>query len=134
MVSPEFGPAFGDGPVRIVLGTDVARFQFGPPPSGGAWPLNSLWVAPPGYTGRVLVRGIASSGNTLRFRERVGSDLTDEIRIEWKRGTLDDSRRESDAWRQSGSYTWLFNPGCFQWQVDTLEGSDAIVFEVRLQA
>jgi hypothetical protein len=88
-----------------------------------------LWVAPPTFSGRVLVRGVAADGTALRFEQRQRA----ELRIQWK-GGASDAWVEPDGWREAGGYTWVPGPGCHQWQVDTESGSVVIRFQARLAA
>jgi hypothetical protein len=91
-----------------------------------------LWVVRPGFVGQVLVRGVASDGKPLSFSRDASVRPSHELRIEW-RASPDDAYRESDAWREFGSYTWIPGPGCYQWQVDFDAGTTLTVFEARLE-
>jgi hypothetical protein len=91
-----------------------------------------LWVAPAGFEGRVLIRGVSGDGGPVGFSR--GSLVPEgELQIEWKRGSADDAWRESDAWREMATYTWVAGPGCHQWQIDTESGSQTIVFDVQME-
>ena len=86
-----------------------------------------LWVAPPNFAGRVLVRGVAADGTPVRF----GHSQELDFRILW-RGGASDGWVEPDGWREAGGYTWVPAPGCHQWQVDTENGSRVVVFRAGL--
>ncbi len=84
-----------------------------------------LWVAEPTFTGNVLVRASATTGD--RHTKFMGSPgaADDELRIDW-------AGPGSVGWREWASFTWVSAPGCYQWQVDTEVGSDVIVFKADL--
>jgi hypothetical protein len=120
------GPALGDGPVYPVaspISGDTAVFPISPWREAGYFGIKVLWVAPPNFAGRVLIRGVAADGTTLRF----GQTPTGEMRFEWK-GGASDAWVEPDGWREAGGNTWVPGPGCSQWQVDIEAGSRVVVF------
>jgi hypothetical protein len=118
-VSAKFAPAIGPGPVYPVGGPELAMYGIAASTKQqGYFPIKILWVAPPTFRDRVLVRGVGSDGSQLRFSESRGS----ELRIDW-------TGHAGQDWREWASYTWVDGPGCFQWQVDVGLGSSLVVFE-----
>jgi hypothetical protein len=117
-LSDKFAPGAGGGPVYAVGSVDGV-FAISHWKENGLFGIKVLWVAPPSFVGRVLVRGSGSDGVRVRFN--FSQEL--DSRIEW--------RRPSDGeWRESPSSVWVPGPGCYQWQVDFDAGTRLIVFEV----
>lgn len=130
-VSPDFGPALGDGPVYPIFGTTdgVLRYGYGDERGGfqGEWGGEKvLWVAPPGFAGPVLVRGRQLDGpNEVRFGG--GLDPPGEL-------FLDDDLAVAPSpsgWTNWPSYTRVRAPGCYAYQIDTAEGTAVIVFRAE---
>ncbi len=128
-VSPDFGVALGSGPVYPVgLGSDaVLRYGFGDEVSGfqGPWGGQKvLWIARPDFAGPVLIRGRQMDGpNELRFGE--GSEPVPELRLPEKGGS------SPSGWRNWPTYTRVREPGCYAYQIDTLESSYTVIFRAE---
>ena len=86
-----------------------------------------LWVASSSYPGPVLIRGGRLDGaGAVRF----GSSNTppkDEFRV--TEGTAR-SLGEEPGWREWPSYTFVPSPGCYGYQIDGLDFTKIVVFEV----
>ena len=128
-VSPDFGPAFGSGPVYTVFGTDEARLRYGYDGEfeGSDWGGNKvLWVSSPDYHGPALIRGYQVDGtNEVRFER--GAEPPAELQF-----PLEGSGSSPDlepGWRQLPSYNRVRAPGCYAYQVDGLDFSEVILFE-----
>lgn len=129
-VSPDFGPALGDGPVYPVFGAgSVLRYGYGDERGGfqGAWGgMKVLWVAPPDFAGPALVRGRQLDGpNEVRFG--AGMEPADELRLEPNPGVVGGP----SGWTNWPSYTRVRAPGCYGYQVDTPERSYLVVFRAE---
>ena len=130
--SMRVGRTLGDGPLYPVAGPDSLEAEavfriYGTFKENDRYGIKVLWVAPPTFAGKILVRGVAADGTTLAF----GIGQTPELRIEWK-GGASDAWVEPDGWREAGGYTWVPGPGCHQWQVDMNAGTSLIVFRADL--
>ena len=118
-VSPDFGPALGDGPLYPVGFTDGV-LSVGTFPSGGDWLGNKvLWVAPPGFTGKALIRGARIDGQgDIAFGDSPFPNS--DLRLE---------PYSTGGWYNWPSYTRVKSPGCYAYQVDTADFSYTITFE-----
>lgn len=86
----------------------------------------TIWIAPPGFVGPVLVRGRRLDGpGDVRF-SGISLKLQRELRLLF-RGRLADSWQEGFGPR----YTRVHDAGCYGFQVDTRTGTRVIVFEAR---
>jgi hypothetical protein len=128
-ISPEFGPALGDGPVYPV-GVPHGLLQFiYPAEETQVWYPSDwggqkvLWVADPKYHGPILIRGgrIDTPGR-LGFGERSEPDWAMSL----------GSSGGDGSWRQFPSYTRLKAPGCYAYQVDGDGFQTTIVFEAAV--
>ncbi len=126
VVSPDFGPALGRGPVYAVgFGSESAISLTGLLQEGGWYYLKVLWVGEPAFSGPVLVRGgrIDAPGE-LRFER--GPDPPLELRLHTAQGGASVS-----GWHHWPTYTRVSSPGCYAYQVDGPAFTDVIVFEVK---
>ena len=122
-VSPHFGPASGDGPVYPTLGPDAVLGLEGAREEGGWFYAKVLWFATPDYAGPVLVRGRRlDAPGELRFGE--GAAPAAELRLTGG-GTV----AGAPGWRHWPSYTRLWAPGCYAYQVDGDGFSTVVVFQ-----
>jgi hypothetical protein len=128
-----FGAAglwLGSGPAYFLLAwkaspDDDATFALEPVPyEHNAYRAKTPWVSVPSYLGPVLVRGHAldTSGRALRFAWN-GSEPTDQLRLQAPRAP------GASLWSFWPAGMWVPGPGCYGVQIDTLVGSDIVVFE-----
>ncbi len=141
-VSPDFAPAFGDGPVYPVgLDTEgVLHFGYDGGFAGSEWGGQKvLWVSSPAYQGPALVRGAQLDGpNELRFE---GASAAERELRPWPDGNAADPWPPSPSprpgwtyaygWRERPSYTRVRAAGCYAYQVDGLGLSEVIVFRAE---
>ena len=124
------GVWFGSGPVYFSLAWKAssdndATFGLQPVPyERNAYQAKTPWVSVPSYSGPVLVRGHAldTSGRVLRFAAN-GSQPTDRLELQAPRAP------GASLWSFWASAMWVPAPGCYGLQIDTLSGSDIVVFE-----
>jgi hypothetical protein len=122
------GPAIGPGPVySIGYGPGPeAILRIGGSAESGGWYLEKiLWLAAPGASGPILVRGRQLDGpNLVRFGDGAtpASDLllSDVSQVGVSSGGF--------GWRNFVAYTRVRAAGCYAYQVDTAAGSEVIVF------
>lgn len=121
---PFLSVAVGEGPVYVgeVGGSFSAADQ-----AGGFALMKEIWIAGPEEPGPILVRGgrIDATGD-LRFGD--GSEPAAELRL-----AIHSYEHTSDqplGWRIFVSYVRPPSPGCYAMQLDTLDGSRWIVFDV----
>ncbi|PZS02066.1 MAG: hypothetical protein DLM69_04385 [Candidatus Chloroheliales bacterium] len=124
VVSPDFGPALGAGPVYPVgLGTGGTVYYQNSNQEGGWFYVKILWVGDPQYKGPILIRGQQLDGaNELRFES--GADPARELRLHTNEGGSTTS-----GWYNWPSYTRIRAAGCYAWQVDGLDFTAVIVFK-----
>jgi hypothetical protein len=126
-VSPAFGPAFGDGPVYPVFGSNASLIE--PSAVDGGYRAKVLWVSASSYQGPVLIRGAQVDGSgALGFAEGDSGNTT-ELRLLDATATSDG---EEAGWREWPSYTNLAESGCYAYQVDASFGTTVIVFSARV--
>lgn len=116
--------ARGDGPVYLAAG---GTFSLAGRQSGGYWFLKDAWVAEPSEPGPILVRGgrIDVPGD-LRFGD--GSEPAGELRLPIHSYERTDG--QPLGWRLFNAYLRPPVPGCYALQLDTLSGTQWIVFDV----
>ena len=119
-IGPNYGPGLGPGPIYAILGAEpVLSYTVNtafPAPWGGA---KTLWAAPQGAAGPVLVRGRQLDGpNVLRF----GPDASPAADLAFD--------PPSGPWDHP-STTRVQAPGCYAFQVDTPAGTTVLVFQAR---
>jgi hypothetical protein len=114
VVAPEFGEAFGEGPVYPVLGVaGRAEISLANTSKEGEWYLvKTLWVAPPDFNGPVLIRGGGlDEPGEMRFGE--GNNPLASLELITPPG-------EAQTWHDWPRYARVRSPGCYAFQVDTL--------------
>lgn len=125
-VAAAFGPALGSGPVYPIYGTDglfAGGQEIFPAPWLGR---KVLWIAAPGYTGPVLVRGRQLDGpDEVRFG--TGPVPVAELQLDTAGGS-----GSAPPWRDWPGYTRVRAPGCYAYQVDGTSFSTVIVFQARV--
>jgi hypothetical protein len=130
IVSPDFGPALGNGPVYPVIGpgADTGTMRVGD--------LNKvLWVIAPSYTGPALIRGHQLDGaGTLTFnggldQSSYQGDWHDAPRLLDLR--LMGGPASGSPWPNFPTYTNVPAPGCYGYQVDGLNLSYALIFQAE---
>ncbi len=128
-----FGAAgvwFGSGPVYLSLAwkasrDDDARFALMPVGrDAGAYRAKTPWVSVPSYSGPVLIRGHAldASGRALRFGT-TNTDPRDRLQLRVPEAPA------TALWSFWPTSMWVPGPGCYGVQIDTLTGTDTVVFE-----
>ncbi len=121
IVAPQFGLAFGDGPIYAVLGAEangVVNYA-GARQEGGWFYHKVLWVGSPGFAGPVLVRGRQLDGpRELGFGN--GPDPAKELTL--RTGGKD------PTWSEWPSEARLQGQGCYAFQVDAPDFTKLIVF------
>jgi hypothetical protein len=134
VISPDFAPAAGRGPVYPVglSSTGVIPFEYPPPANsqfgGSEWGGQKvLWVVRNSYRGPVLLRGHQLDGsNEVRFE---GDPVPAVYLFLAGSGGIPDPR-----FHEWPSYTRLRASGCYAWQVDGTTFSEVIVFRARATA
>jgi hypothetical protein len=126
-VSPDLGPALGDGPIYMVgYGTEGTNTIYMSREDSGWYYLKTIWTASPYFHDVFLLRGRQADGpNEVRFSD----DTTDVPDLQ---AVLSSSNAGST---QSGWIPWIDYvrvraPGCYGIQVDGLTFSEIIRFKV----
>ena len=124
-VSVAFGPLLGPGPVFPGgLGTD-GRLEV---VKRSEWYLGKvLWVAAGAYDGPILVRGRELGGPGVVNFSIGESPPVDQLRL--VESSAGSDVPPSETWRQWPSYSLVPHPGCYAYQVDTVESAWVITFE-----
>jgi hypothetical protein len=124
-VTPNYGPALGDGPAYAAIAGDGVLI-YAPPANFGsvAWGGNKvLWFVRPEEHGPILVRGQQLDGhNEVRFE--FGDVPPPELAF----------RAEGlnpGGWTGQPSYTRVRATGCYAYQVDARDFTEVIVFQAR---
>jgi len=124
------GVWFGAGPVYVALpykftdNNNNATFSLDPVPlDDGVHRAKTPWVSVPSYSGPILIRGHAvdASGRTLRFSAS-GAGRRDSLYLEAPQA------RSAGLWSFWASSMWVPSPGCYGIQIDTLAGTDVVIF------
>jgi hypothetical protein len=122
-ISKAFGPAFGDGPVYPVFGSDENVIR--PSTIDGGYRAKVLWVSDATYQGPVLIRGAQIDGAGVITFTAEGSPSTSDLRL--LRASVT-SEQEPTGWREWPSYTDVAGSGCYAYQVDGTFGTTVIAF------
>ena len=130
---------FGRGPVyfawawgfqvggRVIdaLSNDVEDATFslqGVPHENSDYRAKTPWVSKPDYSGPILIRGRRLDGKgALRF-EGTAPRAQENFELNAP------SRTDSTHWSFWPSYIYVPGPGCYGVQVDTLRGTDVVIF------
>jgi hypothetical protein len=132
-LSTQFGYAFalGRGPVYPVPATDPIYEPNEPegaihaePSSPAGWfGYKVLWIAPPHYQGRILVRG-AHVGDGLELRFEADTDLlATELRLS--------AAHEETRWHNWPTTSKVREAGCYAYQIDTEDFTEVVVVRVQ---
>jgi len=118
VVSAQFSPALGPGPVYPAIFDEQSTLHYGsavfPPPWTGQ---KVLWIVGPEYRGPILIRGHQIGGTWWVGFDGLQSRPWSEMRV---KGTGD--------WLGYPSYTRVRGSGCYAYQVDGRSFSRVIVF------
>ena len=127
---------FGRGPVYFGLSWhddqgDDATFSLDPVPyQNNAYSAKTPWVSTPRYAGPILVRGrqldVAEATN-LRFSHE-GFGPSEALQLDAQGGP------GADRWGFWPSSMLVPGPGCYGVQIDTLAGTDLVVFTATRRA
>jgi hypothetical protein len=122
---PFLGLAIGKGPLYFAGGGKVSIAGSGQ--SGGYSFVKGLWVAAPAELGPILVRGarIDPPGD-LRFGD--GSNPSRELRLPIH--SYEHTGDQPAGWRIFNGNLRPPSTGCYAMQLDTLTGTQWLVFEV----
>ena len=120
------GTVLGDGPVYIQgPGADEVVYLGDGPMAGDHRAIPLRWVMSPGQVGPILIRGRALDGSDgLRFGIE---DPQPELPV-WQR--INAETRDWMVWRRTADDIAVPGPGCYAVQIDGLDFSQVIVFEV----
>ena len=125
-----WGAWFGAGPVYVALPYRFTRddnnaiFNLDQVPLGdGVHRAKTPWVSVPSYSGPILVRGRAldGSGRNLRF---IASGVGPRDNLELKAPQAP----SVGLWSFWPTSMFVPGPGCYGIQIDTLAGTDVVVF------
>ena len=129
VVAPQFGEAFGDGPVYPVLGvTGQAVISLANTTKEGEWYLvKTLWIAPPTFDGPVLIRGgrLSIEAGEIRF----GPGASPQLSLELLTPTGEEPGQEQN-WREWPEYARMRTPGCYAFQIDTLQFTRYVILQL----
>ena len=119
---------FGRGPVYFAWSFHVnhvedAVFSLdGVPQENSSYRAKTPWVSKPDYEGPILIRGRRLDGkDALRFRVAEPKPVED-LKLNAP------SRTDSAHWSFWPSSMYVPGPGCYGVQVDTLRGTDIVIF------
>ena len=124
------GAWFGAGPVYVALpyrftrDDNNATFSLDQVPLvDGVHRAKTPWVSVPSYSGAILIRGHAvdGSGRTLRFTAS-SAGPRDSLYLEAPQV------RSAGLWSFWASSMLVPSPGCYGIQIDTLAGTDIVIF------
>jgi hypothetical protein len=128
-ISDAFGPAFGDGPVYPVFGSDENVIQ--PLAIDGGYRATVLWVSDATYQGPVLIRGAQIDGaGVIKFAAEESPSTSSDLRLLHASVT---SEGEPAGWREWPSYTDVAGSGCYAYQVDGTFGTTVIAFSADVR-
>jgi len=113
------------GRVIDPLSTDVEDATFslqGVPYESSAYQAKTPWVSKPDYEGPILIRGRRLDGKG-ELRIRVRAKPKEDLKL-----NAPSFRTESTDWSFWASSMFLSGPGCYGVQIDTLRGTDVVIF------
>jgi hypothetical protein len=132
-LSSQFGYAFalGHGPIYPVPATDPiyepndpdGAIRAEPAEPAGWFGYKVLWIAPPDYEGRILIRGARLGDlSELRFEADSGP-LAPELRLS--------SFREDARWHNWPTTSKVRQAGCYAYQIDADDFTEVVVVRVE---
>lgn len=123
-----FAPALGAGPVYAAGYSATGVLSWGPTSPQGGWvDTKELWLSDPQTVGPIVVRGRQLDGsNEVRFGP--GSDPPAELDLS---GSEVGVANQSPGWRTFVTDVRFRAAGCYAYQVDTVRGSEVIVFRAQ---
>lgn len=123
------GVWFGSGPVYFSLAWKAssdnnATFALKPVPhEGHAYRAKTPWVSVPSYAGPILIRGQSLDGRRpLRF-DATGAGPADKLLLQAPQAPA------PSLWSFWPSSMWVPAAGCYGVQIDSLSGTEKVVFE-----
>jgi hypothetical protein len=124
------GVWFGSGPVYLSLAwkassDDNASFALAPVPyEKNAYRAKTPWVSVPSYSGPVLIRGhsLDADNRALRF-DATGSGPSERLRLQGPHAP------SALLWSFWASSMWIPGAGCYGVQIDSLSGTEVVIFE-----
>jgi hypothetical protein len=127
-VTPDLGPALGDGPVYMVgYGTEGITSYYGGREDGGWYYLKTIWAAPPNFHSVFLLRGRQVDGsNEARFSQ--DDTATPDPQAVYSSEPVPGSM--PSGWLPWVRYVRVRAPGCYGIQVDGQTFSEVIRFKV----
>jgi hypothetical protein len=131
-LSPEFGsgPAVGTGPIYALMGEMQGGSlkysqSYNQSHYKNGWAYSKvLWMAKPGVTGTILIRGQQIDG-PVNGPQLIGFGMGDvpELSLHWE-------IMSQPGWANLPSDVRIRAPGCYAYQVDSQDTSEVIVFQV----
>jgi len=123
VVSPEYGPALGPGPVYPVgFGEDGTAHITGATQEGGWLEIKVLWIVDPAYKGPALVRGHQIDGpDEVGFNQ--GPNPSPELQLDQQ-----NALSGGGQWPNWPTYTRIKGSGCYAYQIDGTNFSKVVVF------
>jgi hypothetical protein len=121
---------FGNGPVFVALAwkdspDDNASFSLERVPRHGiGYRAKTPWVSDPSYSGPILIRGHAldATERALQFSASA-ADRSPGLHL------MAPNAPTASLWSFWPSSMWVPGPGCYGVQIDTLSGTDVVVFQ-----
>jgi hypothetical protein len=126
-VSPDLGPALGEGPIYMVgYGVEGTNTIYNTREDGGWYYLKTIWTAPHDFHSLFLLRGRQVDGpNEERFSE--DTTATPDLQAVF---SSNDAGSTHSGWLPWINYVRVRAPGCYGIQVDGLNFSYVIRFRV----
>jgi hypothetical protein len=133
LVSPDFGPAAGSGPIYVALAAPAGQQPiFQPAADGSSLPpgtqtSKALWISSAKYTGPILVRTTDLTGSAPVLVYVAGSLLTE---MQLPPGPT--TNVSPSGWRDWPTQLAVTTSGCYRLQIDTNDSSEHIDFAATL--
>jgi hypothetical protein len=123
VVSPDYGPALGPGPVYPVgFGAEGVAHLTGANQEGGWLYVKVLWIVDPAYKGPALVRGHQIDGPDEMGFDR-GPNPSPELQLDQQ-----NALSGGGQWPNWPTYTRIKGSGCYAYQIDGTNFSKVVVF------
>jgi hypothetical protein len=120
------GSAFGDGPVHAVFAESAGKAFFDN--DFGVWKrIDMVWVAEPGFSGQVVVRGEALRGHgEVSFGDAAEQVASSQVALD----TSQAAPIGRSGWTLLAEMPMrVRGPGCYEIEIDTAKSSSVFVFE-----